>query len=237
MRLHVPGRAVAALLAGPALSACVVVGGGLPLAHDTQVETRAFESGGLFTLENVNGRVTVATWSEPRVRIEADKAASAESLLRGMRIEIAGEGPRVDVRTRMPGGWLFGGGGQVEYRITLPADARVRVETVNGSVEIADAAGEVQASTVNGGIHARYRTASPDGRHRFSTTNRSITVAVPDGAGGRLEAATVNGSIQSDLTLESTGRATRRRLQGRLGKGRGSLELSTVNGSIHLRRS
>ena len=255
MRLHVPGRAVAALLAGPALSACVVVGGGLPLAHDTQVETRAFEPGGLFTLENVNGRVTVATWSEPRVRIEADKAASAESLLRGMRIEIAGEGPRVDVRTRMPGGWLFGGGGQVEYRITLPADARVRVETVNGaieiqgvagelrasttngSVEIADAAGEVQASTVNGGIHARYRTASPDGRHRFSTTNGSITVAVPDGAGGRLEAATVNGSIQSDLTLESTGRATRRRLQGRLGKGRGSLELSTVNGSLHLRRS
>ncbi len=156
MRLHVPGRAVAALLAGPALSACVVVGGGLPLAHDTQVETRAFEPGGLFTLENVNGRVTVATWSEPRVRIEADKAASAESLLRGMRIEIAGEGLRVDV---------------------------------------------------------------------------------PDGAGGRLEAATVNGSIQSDLTLESTGRATRRRLQGRLGKGRGSLELSTVNGSIHLRRS
>src|SRR5438132_133913 len=140
MRVNVLGRGVAALLAGPVLSACVVVGGGLPLAHDTQVETRAFDPGGLFTLENVNG-----------------------------------------------------------------------------------------------GVHARYRAASPDGRHRFSTTNGSITVSVPEGAGGRLEAGTVNGSIQSDLALESTGRATRRRLQGRLGKGRGSLELSTVNGSIHLR--
>lgn len=253
MRVRVLPRAAAVLLAGPLLSACFV-GSGLPRVRDTLVETRAFEPGGQFTLENVNGRVTVATWSEPKVRIEAEKAASSDSRLKGLRVEIVGEGRRVEVRTRMPGGWLFGGGGQVEYRITLPADAQVRVQTVNGAVEIegvagelrasttngsihvTDAAGEVQASTVNGGIHARYRAASPDGRHRFSTTNGSVTVSLPEGAGGRLEASTVNGSVENDLPLESTERSTRRRLEGRLGKGRGLLELSTVNGSIHLRR-
>jgi hypothetical protein len=252
MRVKSFARAAIGLLLPLGLSACMM-GSGLLSARDTLIENRPFEPGGLLTLENVNGRVTVGTWSEPRVRIEADKAASSESALKRLKVEIEGEGRRVDVHTRMPGGWLFGGG-RVEYRITLPAEASVRVHTVNGSVEIqgvggelrasttngsvevTEAAGEVQASTVNGGIQARYRTANSDGRHRFSTTNGSITVFLPDGAGGRLDAGTVNGGIHSDLPLESTDRATRHRLVGRLGKGRGSLELSTVNGTIRLHR-
>ena len=90
--------------------------------------------------------------------------------------------------------------------------------------------------TVNGGIRARYRVVDPESRHSFRATNGSINVSVGPGAGGRVEARTVNGSIESDLPLESTSRATRRRLEGRLGKGSGSLQMSTVNGSIHLRK-
>ena len=254
MRAHVLPGAAAVLLSTAALFGCGVGGGPLS-ARETSDETRAFEAGGVFTLENVNGTVTVETWSEPRVRIEADKAASTGPLLERLRVEIEGEGRRVDVRTRMPRGWLFGGGGKVDYRITLPADARVRVQTVNGpvevrgvsgevkasttngSVEVLDAGGVVEASAVNGGVSARYRKLDPDGRHRFSTTNGSVTVSVPAGAGGRLDARTVNGSVGSDLPLETTDRATRRRLEGRLGKGRGLLQLSTVNGSVRLRPS
>lgn len=255
MRMNVPVNAAIALCGALSLAGCVD-GSGFPGVHDTLVETRALDPGGAFTLENVNGRVTVATWSEPRVRIEAEKTASSEARLRDLRVEIDGEGSRVDVRTRMPGGgWLFGGGSsRVEYRITLPEGARVRVGTVNGSVEVAglagelrasttngsvevkDAAGVVEASTVNGGIRARYRVVDPEGRHSFSTTNGSINVSLGEGGGGRVEARTVNGSIDNDLPLESTSRATRRRLEGRLGKGSGSLQLNTVNGSIHLRK-
>jgi hypothetical protein len=254
MRINVLVK-VAIVLCGALSSATCIDGSGFPGVHDTVVETRALDPGGVFTLQNVNGRVTVATWSEPRVRIEAEKTASSEGRLRELRIEIDGEGRRVDVRTRMPGGWLFGGGGgRVQYRITLPEGARVRVGTVNGnvevtgvagelrasttngSVEVTDAAGEVEASTVNGGIRARYRAVDPEGRHSFSTTNGSISVSIGQGAGGRIEARTVNGSIENDLPLESTERATRRRLEGRLGKGNGSLQLRTVNGSIHLRK-
>lgn len=254
MQVNVLVRAAIAFCGPLSLAACID-GSGFPRIRDTVVETRALDPGGAFTLENVNGRVTVATWSEPRVRIEAEKAASSEARLRELRVEIDGEGRRVDVRTRMPGGWLFGGGGsRVEYRITLPEGARVlvgtvngsvevtgvtgglRASTTNGSVEVTDAAGAVEASTVNGGIRARYRVVDPEGRHSFSTTNGSISVSVGQGAGGRIEARTVNGSIESDLPLESTSRATRRRLEGRLGKGSGSLQMSTVNGSIHLRK-
>ena len=253
MRLTVFGKAAVALFTAVLGSACGV--GGPILAHGRATETRPFEPTGEFTLENVNGRVTVETWSEPQVRIEAEKGATNEARLRQLQVEIDGEGSRVAVRTRMPGGRFFGGGGaKVDYRITLPAGARIRVSTVNGTVtvggmtgsisasttngaiEISDAAGAVEASTVNGGIAARFRALDPDSANRLSTTNGSITVSVPEGSGGRLEARTVNGGVHNDLPMESTGRTGRNRLEGRLGKGRGSLELSTVNGAIRLRR-
>ena len=255
MQTRILARVGLALLPTMALAGCD--GADWPLSvNDTQVETRAFEPGGQFTLENVNGRVTVATWSEPRVRIEADKAASSRMRLEQLRIEIDGEGRRVSVRTRAPRGWgwFSGGGTKVDYRITLPADADVRVSTVNGRVtiegmsgpvnvsttngrvEITDARGGVEASTVNGGITARYRALDAEAHHRLSTTNGPIAVWVPGGEGGRVAARTINGGIHCELPLEATDRTGRHRLEGRLGKGKGSLELRTVNGGIRINR-
>jgi hypothetical protein len=221
--------------------------------RESVVETRALDPGGRFTIEDTNGRVEVATWGEPRVRIEADKAASSEMALKALRIEISGEGDRVDVRTHMPHGPFFGGRGRVNYRITLPASARVeartvngtvevrgvagaiKASTVNGSVEIKDAAGDVEASTVNGGVEADYRTAPAAGHHRFSTTNGGIDVTLPRDAGGRIAAHVVNGGIDCDFDV-TDGQRSRRRLEGRLGPGDASFELNTVNGGIHLSR-
>lgn len=256
MGTRILARAGFALLPTIALAGCH--GADWPLAiNESQVETRAFEPGGQFTLENVNGRVTVATWSEPRVRIEAEKSASSRARLDQLRVEIDGEGHRVSVRTRAPRGWgwFSGGGTKVDYRITLPADALVRVSTVNGRVaiegmtgavnvsttngrvEITDARGGVEASTVNGGITARYRALDAQAHHRLSTTNGPIAVWVPGGEGGRVAARTVNGGIHCDLALEATHRTGRHRLEGRIGKGNGSLELRTVNGPIRINRS
>jgi DUF4097 and DUF4098 domain-containing protein YvlB len=106
---------------------------------------------------------------------------------------------------------------------------------VNGSVSIRDAAGEVQAETVNGGIEARYGTTPASGRSRFKTVNGGIEVSLPEGSTGRLEAKTVNGSVGCDLPLTDTEKS-RRRLFGRLGPGDGAFYLETVNGSIHVRR-
>jgi len=253
MRLSVLAHASLALAAALSLPACI--DGGPLAAHDSVKETRKLDPGGSFDLDNVNGRVEVSTWNEPQVRIEADKAASNRSILRRIEVQIEGEGSRVRVHTRYPHApWFLGGGGTVEYRITVPADARVEVKTVNGRVEIEGVAGAVRASTtngavevkdaggaivascVNGSVTAGYRSRPADADTRLSTTNGSVTLSLPEGTGGRLEARTVNGSVQNDLPLESTDTSSRRRLVGRLGKGSGSIELSTVNGSIHLER-
>jgi len=238
-----------------ALSACGVAGGPLT-ARDHVEETRALETDGRFSLENVNGRIELTTWSKPEVRIEADRAAVDESALERLQVDISGEGREVEVRTRhqTTGIFPFGGaGGKVDYRVTVPSGARVRLATVNGPIEVEgvtgglrveavnggvtmrDVGGAVEAATVNGGIDARYSAAPREGDHRFETVNGGIEVSLPDGTTGRLQATTVNGSISCELPIEEA-RKSRRRLEGRLGPGPGSFEIETVNGSVHVRR-
>src|SRR5215471_13671163 len=112
--------AVLVCVAGGAAGGCID-GGAFLSAHEHLAETRSLAAGGEFVLENVNGQVVVEAGATGQVRIEADKAASSDAMLRQVRVEIEGEGDRVEVRTRFPrGSWLFGGGGRVEYRVTVP---------------------------------------------------------------------------------------------------------------------
>jgi DUF4097 and DUF4098 domain-containing protein YvlB len=250
--MHRKTLAAAAALASLWTFGCV--DGGFT-SRESVVESRDLEPGGRFELENVNGRVDVATWDLASVKIEAEKAAAGPSALRNVRVEIDGSGSRVKVRTRLPRGpWLFGSGGKVDYRITVPSGAEVtlknvngaihvdglsgelRAATTNGGVRVEAAGGAVNASTVNGSITAAYEKWAGEEANRFTTVNGSITISLPEGAGGRLEAQTVNGSVDNGLRLATTDRVTRRRIEGRLGPGHARLEASTVNGSIHLRR-
>jgi hypothetical protein len=115
------------------------------------------------------------------------------------------------------------------------ADAHVEAETVNGDVEIRTTA-FAQANTVNGDIHCRLGGTSLPGGAEFETVNGSITIEMPEGLSVDLTASTVNGSIDSDFPIRVSGRINRRTLRGTLGDGGPELQLSTVNGSIELRR-
>ena len=92
------------------------------------------------------------TWSEPEVRIEAEKGATTEARLR----QVAGRdrGRRIARlgTHRDAGGPALRGRRKVDYRITLPAGARIRVATVNGTVAVAGLTGAITASTTNGAI-------------------------------------------------------------------------------------
>jgi DUF4097 and DUF4098 domain-containing protein YvlB len=222
-------------------------------AREDVVVTRPLEPGGRFSLRNTNGRVSVRVWDEPRVRIEAEKAATSRDALDDVRVEVEGEGRRVEVRTRLPHG-VFGRRGVVTYRISVPRDAEVDVETVNGavhvegvagplrassvngSVEVADAAAEVEATTVNGSLRVAFESVRPRASTRLRTTNGSLTLSLPAGTEGDFEARTVNGRVKSDFPLQSHGRFWVRRLSGRVGDGSARFELRAVNGSVTIRK-
>jgi DUF4097 and DUF4098 domain-containing protein YvlB len=224
-----------------------------PEARQRATATRRLDAQGTFTIENTNGAVVVETWNEASVSIESEKVGP-EGRLDDMRVEIEGEGGRVDVRTRYDNSGWGRRHGRVEYRIKVPEGARVevettngavrvsgtggalRAETTNGSIEITDAGGSVEASTTNGSIKATFRRSPQGGDQRFNTTNGSINVTLPDDASGAFEASTVNGGISSDFPLQVRGRIGGRRLNGRLGEGPARFELRTVNGGIRIAR-
>ena len=146
---------------------------------------------------------------------------------------------------------------EVDFTVRVPAGVRFAGSTVNGGVEVAGLRSDVEASTVNGDVRvettgmAEASTVNGDIRARvgattlardmdFSTVNGSIELSAPAGLNADLEAATVNGEIESDFDVQgrqqSDHRGPRSWVRGTIGSGGEDLDLSTVNGAIRLRR-
>ncbi len=143
----------------------------------------------------------------------------------------------VDFTIKLPAGIVFDGrtvNGDVEAQ-SLGADAAV--STVNGSVDVS-AAGHVEASTVNGSIRATMGRADWTGDAEFTTVNGGITLTLPEGVSAEVRAETVNGDLETDFPMTVSGRFGPRHMRGTIGGGGNrTLELSTVNGSIRIRKA
>lgn len=141
----------------------------------------------------------------------------------------------------------------VEFVVRVPEGVRLNLSTVNGALDIRGATDAVKASTVNGGIQASSlggpvtastvngsitvrmgETGTED--LRYSTVNGSITLEVPASFDADLQMSTVNGAIDSDFPLTVQGRMNARSLRATVGRGGRALVVSTVNGSVRLRR-
>ncbi len=171
------------------------------------------DRGQTLEIRGVNGDIDVMPGSDDGIRVLADR-----------------HGRRSDPESVRFEGYTVNGEVDVDG-----AEADVRVETVNGDVEVRTT-GFAEASTVNGDITCFLGTSSLPADVEFETVNGSIRVEMPEGLNADLHASTVNGSIESDFPILVTGRVTRRTLRGEIGAGGPELRVSTVNGSIQLRR-
>jgi len=141
----------------------------------------------------------------------------------------------------------------VEFRVEVPAGVNLEVGTVNGEVDVRNLDGDVQASTVNGDVRVEsegtVEASTVNGSIvarmgqdlksdlSFATVNGSVTVELPAGANADVSASTVTGGMESDFPLTIQGRFSNRRMSGKIGNGGHELDMSTVNGTIILRRS
>jgi len=219
-------------------------------------ETYVFAPGHRFELENTNGEISVATWDRAEVRILARKQVRARSTTDlqayldrlQVLIEETDSGIRVD--TRYPGGTRHGISLAVDYEVTLPSQADVDLETVNGSIRldgvrgrldldttngkisVDNAGGRVQASSTNGGISVALFEVGQDEAMRFETTNGNVSLHLPSTLRASLMARTTNGSIRTDFPLTVQGKFNQRRLDGDINGGGAPIEIRTTNGSI-----
>lgn len=112
--------------------------------------------------------------------------------------------------------------------------AEVRAATVNGGVTATSVGGPVEASTVNGSIHASMGRWEGGRELKFSTVNGSVVADFAEVPNAEVELSTVNGRAESDWT--ATSRTDPRHLSATLGSGGSRIRLSTVNGSVAVRK-
>ncbi|MEO5511891.1 MAG: DUF4097 family beta strand repeat-containing protein [Longimicrobiales bacterium] len=143
---------------------------------------------------------------------------------------------------------------EVEWTVEVPRGVILSANTVNGDVDIqkleADVfahtvngdvtvttTGLVRASTVNGSIDAAMGRNTWTGELKFATVNGGVSVTFPAaGLDTQVRAQTVNGDIETDWPLTVRGRFGSKDLNGTIGAGGRMLNLSTVNGSIEIRK-
>ena len=144
---------------------------------------------------------------------------------------------------------------QVDFIVRVPADVAFLGRTVNGSIVATSLKSDVEAysvngrigvstsgvavaESVNGSIEATLGATKWREPLDYRTVNGSITLNLPANVNAEVRAETMNGGITSDfpITIQSS-RRRGRRIAGSIGAGGRELHLSTVNGSIRIRKA
>jgi hypothetical protein len=178
---------------------------------------------GTIALENTDGSIHVYGWKEPRVRLAALRKAYSEARLKQVRIETKSEPAALIVHTIIPkvSGLFADRSGTVDYTLTVPESARLKLKLVNGEISLQYLRGaDVDLALVNGRImalncYAQVRARSRNGvmeaffdwwenlpaTFDYGLRHGRIGVRLPAAARFRVNARTENGGIHQDFQL------------------------------------
>ena len=219
-----------------------------------------------FELRNVNGAIEVTVWDRSEIsvtaeiQIKAPSKSKANELYEKLKFKVDAGGDRVSIEADLPRirqvGFGLGDHAsiRIRYEVKVPRQTSLKLKTTNGGIEARGARGAFDLETVNGGIdllsaegEGRIRTVNggitchldeffSGGDLELKTMNGSVELRLPEAAGGDLDAKTINGRVSLDFPLEGEVRVRRSRVSGRLGDGRGSINLRATNGQISVDR-
>lgn len=213
------------------LTATLLVATTAGAAELSETIDRTFDvrAGANVVLDNVNGRITVTSWDQPRVRVIAKKEVDGDrdqlkKALQELRVEMQPRDGGLVITTHYPKDqqgiasifdWLSGDhiDANVRYDITVPRTMNLDVSNTNGGIVLSDVTGT----------------------HELDTTNGKIEVSR---CAGSLDASTTNGSIHAELLRVNKGQPMRfETTNGRIevavpANAAADIDASTTNGSI-----
>lgn len=134
-------------------------------------------------------------------------------------------------------------------------DGNAVLRTSNGRIHADEVRGSVDATTSNGGVTVRI--GKTEGSHpvkietsnggvdltlaaenrsdiRVSSSNSGITLHLPQSTNARLVASTSNSSISTEFDVKTQGSLSKHHLEGDIGAGGPTIQLSTSNGGIRV---
>ena len=143
---------------------------------------------------------------------------------------------------------------RVDYSLKVPAGVKLVAKTVNGRLTAGLPASAIVANAVNGRIEVSTRMpvtanlvngtilASLEGENwtdarALHTVNGSIDVELPETIDANVKASTVWGFITTEFPIQVQRGFAGSSIDGSINHGGPKLELTAVNGSIHLRKA
>ncbi len=201
-----------------------------------------------------NGGIQVRGWDRNEIQIRAKVQGNARSEERAQELAEAvtirtGSVIKADTPNSRNREWT-----SVSYRIYVPHNTDLELETHNGGIDIAEVtgdidfdalnggvtlerlAGDVRGSTTNGGLDVELDGDAWAGRGLdVKTTNGGVTVYVPQDYNADFETGTVNGRLNLDFPMMVSGRIDRT-IRTTLGDGGAPVRVRTTNGGVDIRR-
>jgi hypothetical protein len=249
-------RALAVIAAVAVMAAC----SGEPYA--TKIEKRW--AGGTIRridLREVNGSVTIDPSSAGDVQLVADVQSRGIAPTKAdnqgfFRTELDGDTLTVGRKnhTSIHFGLFSRTQLTVNYRLLVPPTIDVEVRTINGAIALHGVDGELNVSSVNGGIDiataGRHElvatTVNGAVRARFlsgfqgatlKTVNGEVSAFLPESASFGCDLSQVNGDFEASFPLSIHSTPGSRRVSGTVNGGEHELRITTVNGDIELKNT
>ena len=208
-------------------------------------------------IEAINGKVMVTGHRDVDVVvvtahliIGSDSQADADNHIEDLEIQVTDSAEEILFQTVQPKN-TDGRKYHVEYDIIVPHSLEVMATQDNGKIEILDIENSVDVSNTNGdvllsniagGVMAVVDNGSIEGNVflpvgktiDLSTNNGNLELNIPTTTSAEFSTTVVNGHISvTDLDFTDIVN-TKQRIDGVIGDGEGTIELSTTNGNIEL---
>jgi putative adhesin len=240
-----------ALACGPKTSGAESGHGSSEPAAGPKSSARDFEWSGevaRIDISTVLGDVEIRAGSGKTTVVRGTKSGkdaadvTIEAVVRGDTVVIAPKYPR-----------RGNNDARIDFVVELPASVEVEAHAVNGKLvaegvsapvslstvdgDIATkACGDVRGNTVNGVVRVALPTRGAK-RVDLEAVNGELELRMAADAGAQVRANTVSGQIRSDFPLSQKQEIVGSHASGTIGDGSVRVELSTVNGPIHIAKA
>src|SRR4030042_1768765 len=173
-------------------------------------KTVALAKDGKVDIGNISGDITVMTWSQDQVKIEALKVSQASSLEKAkenaakVTIEVIPEGSLLRIETKYPKSDKFWGGDSVnvsvDYKLWIPEKAALKANNISGDITAEAIGGAAALRAVSGDIQLTKAAGGAD----CNSGSGNVTVADVTGSAflksvsGDVKATSIKGSVEAE---------------------------------------
>ncbi len=225
-----------------------------PESRDTVAKQLPLARGGRLTLDNSQGDIAIESWDRDAVDLRADRIADSAADLALAPVDIRSSPDHLAITSRVPP-YAPDARVRVDYRLRVPAHidlklvktdrgrvvitditGRASVRVINGAVRVRGFAGVLDASTLNGEIDAVVARLDRGDFITLETFNGDILLRVPGGAKAHYALRTLNGTIDSSVPLPVLNNYGPHVAHDGNGVEDPLVRLTSVNGSLRVRR-